>query len=698
MSKYPPINPKLPHLIHGADYNPDQWLDRPDILIEDLRLMKQAGCNAMSLGIFSWVTLEPREGEFDFSWLDRIMDGLAESGIFVILATPTAAKPAWLAQKYPEVLRVTADRRRKLQGLRHNHCYTAPAYRERAGIINTKLAGRYGNHPALLMWHISNEYGGECHCQLCQEAFRTWLRRKYDDSLDRLNQAWWTVFWSHTYTQWEQIESPSPIGESLLHGLTIDWKRFVTDQTIDFLRAELAPLREITPNVPVTTNFMGTYPGLNYWKFVDELDVISWDSYPCWHSKGETKDCGHPADEQGRDWRVAADTAFSHSIMRCLKGGRPFMLMESTPSVSNWHPVQKLKRPGMNRLSSFLAVAHGSDTVQYFQWRKSRGSSEKLHGAVVDHTGSENTRIFREVARIGSDLKKLDALVGTTVPAETAIVYDWENRWAIDEAMGPVYRRNKKYEQTCKNHHYPLWALGIPVDVISMDCDFSSYKLVIAPMLYMVREGVAERLETFVEQGGTLVCTYWSGIVDQNDLCFLGGFPGPLRMLLGIWAEEIDALYPQEHNALIMEPVNELGLTGEYELRDFCEILHAETAMVLARYRGDFYRSKPVLTVNGFGKGRAYYLAARVEERFLQDFYASLTGALSLKRALAADLPEGASAQVRSDGSKDYIFLLNFTQAPQTIDLGERIFNEMLTGKELTGRIDLEPFDVKVIT
>jgi len=698
ISKHPTINPKLPHLVHGADYNPDQWLDRPDILKQDLLLMKLAGCNTMTLGIFSWVTLEPREGEFNFSWLDRIMDDLARSGIFVILATPTAGKPAWLAQKYPEVLRVTADRRKRLHGLRHNHCYTAPAYRKCVGIINRKLAERYRSHPALLMWHISNEYGGECHCRLCQEAFRTWLRRKYDNNLDNLNRAWWTAFWSHTYTEWEQIESPSPIGESLLHGLTIDWKRFVTDQTIDFLRTELAPLREITPDVPVTTNFMGTYPGLNYWKFVEQLDVISWDSYPCWHSNGDTTGCGHPSDGEGRDWKVAADTAFSHGIMRSLKGGKPFMLMESTPSVSNWHPVHKLKRPGMHRLSSLLAVAHGSDTVQYFQWRKSRGSSEKLHGAVVDHTGSEHTRIFREVARVGSDLRKLDDLVGTTVPAETAIIYDWENRWAIDDAMGPVYKRNKKYEQTCKNHHYPLWTLGIPTDVISMDCDFSSYRLIVAPMLYMIREGVAERLGSFVEQGGVLVCTYWSGIVDQNDLCFLGGFPGPLRKLLGIWAEEIDALYPQERNGLIMEANNDLGITGEYELRDFCEILHAESAHVLARYKGDFYKGEPALTANNYGGGKAYYLAARVEERFLKDFYASLVDGLSLRRALAADLPEGVTAQLRSDGHRSYIFLLNFTQSPQVVDLGGRKYVEMLSGSKLGGRIDLEPFDVKVLS
>ena len=256
--KYPPINPKLPHFIHGADYNPDQWLDYPEVLAEDLRLMKLANCNAMSVGIFAWAALEPEEGRFEFGWLDRVMDQLAANGIYAILATPSGARPAWLSQKYPEVLRVEADRKRILHGNRHNHCYTSPVYREKVEIINTKLAERYKEHPALLVWHVSNEYGGECHCALCQEKFRAWLRNKYQ-TLTALNQAWWTAFWSHTYTDWSQIESPAPHGEGSNHGLNLDWKRFVTHQTLDFFKHECAPLRAITPTVPVTTNFMGTY-------------------------------------------------------------------------------------------------------------------------------------------------------------------------------------------------------------------------------------------------------------------------------------------------------------------------------------------------------------------------------------------------------------------------------------------------------
>ncbi len=674
--KYPPINPKLPHFIHGADYNPDQWLDYPEVLAEDLRLMKLANCNAMSVGIFAWAALEPEEGRFEFGWLDRVMDQLAANGIYAILATPSGARPAWLSQKYPEVLRVEADRKRILHGNRHNHCYTSPVYREKVEIINTKLAERYKEHPALLVWHVSNEYGGECHCALCQEKFRAWLRNKYQ-TLTALNQAWWTAFWSHTYTDWSQIESPAPHGEGSNHGLNLDWKRFVTHQTLDFFKHECAPLRAITPTVPVTTNFMGTYPGLDYWKFADELDVISWDSYPRWHGKKS-------------DAQTAAATAFVHDLNRSLKQGKPFMLMESTPSMTNWQGVAKLKRPGMHLLSSLQAVAHGSDTVQYFQWRKGRGGSEKFHGAVVDHVGHERTRVFQDVQEVGALLKCLDPVVGTTVEPEVALIFDWENRWALEDAQ--AIREEKKYEETCYRHYYPFWSRGVPVDVINEDADFSRYRLLIAPMLYMIRPGVAERISQFVADGGTFVATYWSGIVDENDRCFLGGFPGPLRKVLGIWAEEIDALYDGEVNYVAMNAENNLGLNGVYKAQELCEIIHLETGEALGVYKKDFYAGCPAVTVNRYGKGEAYYLASNNEDRFLESFYEGLTKKIQIKRVLPVKLPTGVTAQLRTDGVRNFIFILNFTAERQIVDLPDEAGVNLLTKEEVQGRTELPPY------
>lgn len=679
-NKYPPINPKMPHFLHGADYNPEQWT--PATWDDDIRLMKLAHVNSASVGIFAWAALEPEEGRFEFGWLDQIMDKLAANNMVAVLATPSGARPAWLSQKYPEVLRVRPDGVRNLHGGRHNHCFTSPVYREKVQSINTRLAEHYMDHPALLVWHISNEYSGDCHCNLCREAFQDWLQHKYG-SLDALNQAWWTAFWSHTITDWSQIDPPSPIGEVSVHGLNLDWMRFVTDQTLDFMCQEIAPLKDITPSVPVTTNFMGTYPGLNYWKLATALDVISWDSYPMWH-------------QELSDTEYALQTAFTHDVNRCMKGGKPFMLMESTPSVTNWHPFAKLKRPGMHLLSSLQAVAHGADTVQYFQWRKSRGGMEKFHGAVVDHVGHEHTRVFADVTEVGQALEKLDAVIGTTVPAQVAVIYDWENRWALDDSFGPI-RGEKGYVDVCQAHYRAFWKRGIPVDVIDMDQPLDRYTLVIAPMLYMVRPGVAERLTSFVENGGTLVVTYLSGLVNENDLCFLGGFPGPLRDLLGVWVEEIDALAPQDVNTIVPLVNNALALSEEYAAHKFCDLIHAEKAAVLATYKTDFYAGRPALTVNEVGQGQAYYVASQNEPRFLEDFYRRLADRLSIKPILGITLPESVSVHYRSDGEHNTIFVMNFAPEAAEIDLDSQEYTDLLAGGSVAGTLKLEPYGVRVL-
>ncbi|MGH4050317.1 MAG: beta-galactosidase [Clostridium sp.] len=682
INKFPLINDKLMHFYHGADYNPEQWLKYPGIFEEDIRLMKLAKCNVVSLGIFSWVTLEPEEGAFNFEWLDNVMDKLYENGIYTILATPTGARPAWMAAKYPEVLRVESNRVRNIFGQRHNHCFTSPVYREKTQIINTKLAQRYSSHPGIVAWHISNEYSGDCHCDLCQEAFRNWLKNKYV-SLENLNNAWWTIFWSHTYTDWSQIQSPAPHGESGVHGLSLDWKRFVTDQTVDFCKEEIKPLKEINPNIQVTANLMGLHYGLNYWKFTDVLDVISWDNYPTWHEN---------ADESA----LASGISMTHDLNRALMGGKPFMLMESTPSSTNWQAVSKLKKPGMHLLSSIQAVAHGSDTVQYFQWRKSRGSSEKFHGAVVDHCGHENTRVFKDVTQVGTVLEKLDEIIGTSVEPEVAIIFDWENRWAINDSQGP---RNcgMKYEETVHSQYKPFWESGVPVDIIDMEQEFSSYKLLVAPMLYMVKPGVQEKIEAFVKNGGTFVATYWSGIVNENDLCFLGGFPGPLRKVLGIWSEEIESLYDDESNNIIFSDNNKLGLKGEYETGELIDLIHVEAAEVLANYKSDFFAGRPALTVNEYGNGNAYYIASRNKDDFNEKFYGDLINRLGIKTVVDAKLPHGVTAQLRTDGENDFIFLMNFNNCDESIILEKDVYEDMLSGIRLEGEINLTPFGVKIM-
>lgn len=678
------LNKKYPHFYHGGDYNPDQWLKYPEVLEEDIRLMKLSKCNVMTLGVFSWSTLEPEEGKFNFKWLDDILDKLYKNGIYFILATPSGARPQWLAQKYPEVLRTNSNRVKNLFGRRHNHCYTSPVYREKVRIIDEKLALRYSNHPGMLGWHISNEFGGECHCELCQNEFRKWLKNKYG-TLDKLNDAWWTSFWSHTYTDWSQIESPSPIGENSIHGLNLDWKRFVTYQTGNFIAHERDVLKSVNPDVPVTTNLMGFYEGLDYYKIAKIIDTVSWDNYPTWHK-----------DNNDDNEEVAVEISFKHDLNRSLKGGKPFMLMESTPSMTNWQPVSKLKRPGMHMLSSIQAVAHGSDTVQYFQWRKSRGSCEKFHGAVVDHCGHENTRVFKEVTEVGETLQKLDKILGTSVKPEVAIMFDWENRWAVKDAQGP---RNCgiKYEETVMKHYKAFWENGIPVDIVDMDCDFSKYKLLVAPMMYMVRGNAGKRIEEFVKNGGNFVATYWSGIVDENDLCFLGGFPGPLRNVLGIWSEEIDALYDGQTNSIKLLDNNSLKITGKYEASELCDLIHTEGAEVLAVYEKDFYKGMPALTVNNFGKGKAYYIASRNSEEFNSEFYRDLINDIGIKRVIDTDLPKGVTAQLRTDGKYDYVFIMNFSNSCKEVKLDNCEYIDVLTQQKVREKISLPLYGFKIL-
>ena len=436
-------------LLHGGDYNPEQWLDYPEILEQDLAYFKKARINEVSLGMFSWAFLEPEEGVFRLEWLKEVIDRLYENEIVVMLSTPTAARPRWMAEKYPEVLRVNAARERNLYGERHNHCYTSPVYREKTRIINTKLAEMFKDHPGVIAWHISNEYGGECHCPLCQEAFRGWVKKKYG-TLDQLNRAWNTAFWSHTYQNFDQVESPSPKGDSSLHGLNLDWKRFVTDQTADFVKWEIKALRDAGAEQPSTINMMYNFTGLNYYKFADVIDFVSWDNYPTWHKEAETV--------------TAMDTGMQHDIMRSIQK-KPFYLMESCPSATNWQSVSKLKKPGMLQAASLQAVAHGSDSVLYFQMRQSRGASEKFHGAVIDHYGVSDTRVFREVAKVGVALEKLQEVNGSQNPAEAAVIYDVENRWAVEDAAGP---RNAGvfYKETVEKPYQAFRKLGINVDLI----------------------------------------------------------------------------------------------------------------------------------------------------------------------------------------------------------------------------------------
>ena len=653
---------KYGRYLHGGDYNPEQWLDRPDILQKDIEYFKKAHINTVSVGIFSWAVLEPEEGKYNFDWLEEIINNLYKEGIHTILATPSGARPKWMADKYEEVLRMDPDRTRRFFGGRHNHCFTSPVYREKVHAIDKKLSERFGKHPAVMLWHISNEFGGECHCPLCQAKFREWLKEKYG-TIENLNKRWCTTFWSHIYNSFDQIESPSTKGENELHALKLDWKRFVTDQTIDFIKNEVDAIREGGSELPVTANLMYDYDGLDYKKFKDVLDIVSWDNYPGWHKKEE--------------YVTAVDAAMQHDLMRSIRK-EPFLLMESCPSATNWKPINKLKKPGMHLAASLQAVAHGSDSVLYFQLRQSQGASEKFHGAVIDHYGGDDTRVFREVTEVGEALEQIQETVGTSMRSQAAVLYDRENDWAIADVQGP---RNvdMHYREAVQKNYRALREQGLNVDVIAMEHSLSDYKVLAVPMAYMFKDGYEEKLRTYVENGGTLVLSYWSGLVDGTDRCFLGGTPYGLMDVAGLRSTETDALYDWEENHAIPEAGSHLGISNVYTCKNLCELVKVSDAEVLMRYGEDFYQGYPVLTHKAFGKGRVYYVCADMELGFYQDFYGRVAAEAGLKSPIEI-IPEGVSVTVRENEDTEYLFIQNYARKPQAVPVPAEY--ELLYGTE----------------
>jgi beta-galactosidase len=664
---FPPINPRAPFIWHGADYNPEQW--PAATWDDDVALMQQAGCTIATVGVFSWVSLQPAADTFTFEWLDTVVEKLHAAGRLLCLATPSAAQPAWMSLAYPDVLRADATGRRVHHGGRTNYCPNSPSYRRFAVQMAGKLAERYGQHPALAIWHVSNEYGGSgpCYCENCAAAFRAWLQQRYA-SLDELNARWWTPFWSHTYTDWSQIEPPYANGESVTHALTIDYRRFQSDSMLECFVLERDALRAVTPDVPITTNMMGTFPHLDYRAWAKEVDVVSWDCYP-------------------RPNANTGDIAFLHDLNRSLKDGQPFMLMEQTPSSQNWQPVNALKRPGVLRLWSYLAVAHGAETVMYFQWRRSRGGGEKFHGAIVEHGGRSDTRVFREVAALGAELARLgDATIGAATPARVGVLYDWDNAWAIEAAIGPI--NPKDYGGFVRRHYNALWRKNIPIDIVWSDSDLSRYDLVVAPMLHMVKPGLAEQIEALVARGGTFLTTVFSGVVDENDLAF-EGYPGPLSRVLGIRVEEIDALYEGQTNTVMMADGS-----GSYSCARLCDLVHSEGAAVLATFGDDFYAGMPALTENRFGEGRALFLASDAEDRLLDDLYARLLANHGIAPALEA--PAGVELTVRQNTEHDLLFILNHNATPANVAL-PATYHDLLSDQTASGTIELEGYGVRIL-
>ena len=624
---------KIKKMPYGGDYNPEQWPE--DTWAEDMRLLKLAHIDIVTLNVFSWAALQSDEVTYHFEKLDKIMNLVRDNGMKVCMATSTGAHPAWMARKHPDILRVESNGMRRKFGSRHNSCPNSPTYQKYAKALAARLAERYKDYDNIVAWHISNEYGGECYCENCEKAFRVWLKEKYH-TIDEVNRAWDTAFWGHTFYDFDDIVVPNHLSEhwgndrTTFQGISLDYKRFNSESLLNAFRLEYDAIHAITPDIPITTNLMGTYQPLDYQMWGKYMDFISWDNYP----SNET-----PLEE----------TAMRHDLMRGAKQGKPFALMEQTPSVTNWLPYNMLKRPGVMRLWSYQAVAHGADTVMFFQMKRSIGACEKYHGAVIDHVGNENTRVFREVTELGAELEKLGSqTLGARTDAKAAIVFDWDNWWGISYSAGPSIYLD--YCQEVLHYYKALHNKNIPVDMIGVENDLSKYSLVIAPVLYMVKGNYDEKIRAFVKNGGRFLTTFFSGYVDEHDLVTIGGYPGKLRDILGIWVEEEDALPKEMENSFSYQ-----GKT--YPAKMLCDLLHTEGAQALSSYEKDFYAGMPVLTKNAFGKGYGYYVATSSDDAFYEDYLSEICAEAGITPIM--DTPATVEVTMRSNTNGSFVFLLN---------------------------------------
>ncbi len=659
-------------IAYGGDYNPEQW--SRETWAEDARLMGEAGVSLVTLGVFSWALLEPEQGRFELDWLADVLNLMHAHGVTVDLATATASPPPWLTTAHPEILPQQADGTRLWPGGRQAWCSSSPVFRERALALVAAMAQRFGDHPALVMWHVSNELGGHnahCYCDVSATSFRRWLQRRYGElhGPGGLNDAWGTAFWSQNYTDWEQVLPPRRAPTFPNPTQQLDFARFCSDELLAHFTAERDLLHELTPGIPVTTNFMvmNHVRAMDYLTWGPELDVVSQDHYLEAHDPD-----GH------------IELSWSADLTRATADGKPWFLMEHSPSAVNWQQRNVAKTPGQMMRNSLAHVARGADAVCFFQWRAARAGAEKFHSALLPHAGTD-TRLWREVVELGAALKAIEDVAGTTVRGEVAMMVDWQARWACELDSHPS--SDVTYLDRHHAFYRAFWDAGVTVDMVRPGDDLSRYPLVVVPTLYLTSDADAANLRSYVEGGGAALVTYWSGIVDENDHIRLGGYPGAYRDLLGICTEEFAPLRAGESVSLSG------GLLDAQRADVWTEHVRLTGAEAVSTFADGPAAGVPALTRHTAGTGTAWYLATRL----------GASGTAALVRELCAstgvathDRP-GVEVVRRSstEGSpRSFIFVLNHTDAPAEVPVTG---TDLVSDRQCAGSVTVAAGGVAVI-
>ncbi|MFE0448704.1 beta-galactosidase [Streptomyces fungicidicus] len=661
----------LTGLAFGGDYNPEQWPE--SVWDEDVRLMREAGVTMVSAGIFSWALLQPAPGVYDFGWLDRILDLLHDAGIRVDLGTPTVVPPAWFYRAHPDALPVTEDGVRLEFGSRGAICHSSADYRAAAANITTKLAERYGDHPALAMWHVHNEYGvpvSACYCESCAAHFRRWLEREYG-TVDGVNEAWGTAFWGQHYAAFDEINPPRRTPTVGNPAQALDYRRFADATMRENFTAERDILHRLSPGVPVTTNFMTALSqcdSVDYWAWGREADLVTNDHYLI---------------TDGR--RTHVNLAMAADLTRSVAGGAPWLLLEHSTSGVNWQPRNPAKAPGQMARNSLGHVARGSDGAMFFQWRQSRRGAEKFHSAMLPHGGTE-TRVFREVTELGAAIDSLAPVRGTRTEADAAVLWDWHSWWAQNLDWRPsedhdARERADAYYEALYDHH-------LTVDFAHPEADLSRYPLVVVPALYLMTEAAGSNLREYVENGGTLVVSYFSGIVDEHDAVHEGPYPGALRDVLGLTVEEFSPLLRGERVRL--DGPDGAGLDADV----WTEFVVPRGAETVWTYADGLTAGRPAVTRHRLGEGTAWYVSTRLGAEGL----ATLLGRAAEDARIAprGDLPRDVEVVRRTGESGTFLFAINHTATDAKVPL-ETPGTELLTGERAAGRLAVPAGAVRVV-